>query len=80
MTPVTVDADFLARFHNLKEMLEVRDDQGRVLGYYAPLRSNGSSAYGGVEVPFAEEELARWEREPGGRSLDEILADLGKKS
>jgi hypothetical protein len=30
-------------------------------------------------VPFTAEELDRFEKEPGGRSLAEILADLEKR-
>jgi hypothetical protein len=31
------------------------------------------------EVPFTDEELDRFEQEPGGQSLDEILRGLGER-
>jgi len=41
-----------------------------IIGQRAP------SLYEGVEVPVSEEELDQIEREGGGRSLAEIMADL----
>jgi len=38
------------------------------------------SPYHEIEIPFTTEELKRFQNEPGGRSLAEILADLERPS
>jgi hypothetical protein len=32
-----------------------------------------------IEIPFSDDEIERFRRQPGGRSLDEILRDLEKQ-
>jgi hypothetical protein len=78
MTRVILDEATLAKLHNLREPLELCDEAGRVLGHISP--AVDPSLYRTVQVPFTEEELDRFEQEPGGRSLAEILADLERKS
>ena len=78
MTRVVFDQAMLAKLLNLNGRVEVCDEAGRTVGYFTPVEDR--SLYAGVEVPFTEEELDRFEQEPGGRSLAEILADLGKKA
>lgn len=78
MAKVILDEATLAKLHHLREPLEVCDESGRVLGYVSP--AVDPSLYRTVKVPFTEEELDRFEQEPGGRTLAEILADLERKS
>jgi hypothetical protein len=78
MTEVILDPATLAKFSQLKEAAKVCDESGRILGFYQPVADR--SLYDQVEVPFTDEELDRFEQEPGGRSLAEILADLEKRS
>ncbi len=75
---LTVDPSTLAKFGNLGECLEFRDDAGRTLGFFTPLQDR--SAYVGVEPPASEDELQRREQQEGGRSLNEILTDLDKRA
>jgi hypothetical protein len=73
MTKVILDHDS-SKLENLADRVEVCDRSGRTLGYFVPAVDR--SLYEGLQVPFSDEELDRFEREPGGRSLPEILADL----
>src|SRR2546425_3495040 len=77
MTRVLLDQTTLSLFYNPSEQVEVCDEAGRTLGYFTPVEDR--SLYERVEVPFSEEELDRFEQEPGGRTLAEILADLERK-
>jgi hypothetical protein len=78
MTKLTLDQAMLSKLSHLKEPVEVCDESGHTLGYYTP--ATDSSLYKRVKVPFNEDELDRFEQEPGGRSLAEILADLEKRA
>ena len=78
MTALTLDQATLAKFDNLKERAEIRDESGRTVGYFIPVAER--ALYQSVKVPITEEELDRFEQEPGGRSLAEILADLEKRA
>lgn len=79
MTLVTVDQATRAKLHNLAEMLEFRDENGRVLGYYAPVRQGEHSPYQSAEIPFSEAEVRQLLNQPRGRPLAEILAELEKQ-
>jgi hypothetical protein len=76
MTKIILDGASSAKFADVKDRAEVCDEAGRTLGYFLPVIP--PAAYAGIEVPFTEEELQRFEQEPGGRTLAEILADLEK--
>jgi hypothetical protein len=78
MTKVILDQATLPKFQNVKDRAEICDEAGRTVGYFIPVADR--SLYQTVKVPFTEEELDRFEQEPGGRSLAEILADLEKRS
>jgi len=56
-------------------LVECREPAGRLVGYLHVAGRNQP-----VPVPdFSPEQLAQYEREPGGRSLGEILSDLRKR-
>ncbi len=77
MTKVVLDQAMLGKLHHFKEHLEVCDESGRTVGYVRPATDH--ALYASVKVPFTEEELDHFEREPGGRTLTEIMADLEKQ-
>jgi hypothetical protein len=80
MVRVIVDQATLAKLHNLTEALELSNESGQLLGYYTPAHNRGRPRYDQTNIPsFREEDLKRWEEEPGGRSLAEILSDLEKR-
>ncbi|HEY3967922.1 MAG TPA: hypothetical protein VGM05_25390 [Planctomycetaceae bacterium] len=78
MTKVIVDPTTGAKLALARDPLELCDDSGHVFGHFIPLpEGNGQSL---MEPQVSDEELDRRAREGGGRTLDEILADLGKKA
>ena len=77
MTQIILDPMTEGRFASPVGRVAVCDHKGRALGVFIPVADH--SLYERVSVPFTEEELDRFEREPGGRSLAEILADLERK-
>jgi hypothetical protein len=76
------DSVTLNKLRQINERVEIRDEAGQLVGYFIPLddRSLEASLYQDVEVPFTDEDLDRFEQEPGGYTLDEILKDLEKRS
>jgi hypothetical protein len=78
MTRVILDRATLDKLNGLKQPAELCDEAGRTVGYFRPAVDR--SLYDRVQIPIGEEELQRRERELGGRTLAEILADLEKKA
>lgn len=74
MTRIVLDSSAVDQLGALHELAEVCDASGRIVGYFRP--ATDPSLYRRVKVPFTDAELTRFEEEPGGRSLDEIMRDL----
>lgn len=74
MNIIVVDHETKAKLGGASADVEVRDDSGRLLGYFFPADSR--SLYDQIEIPISDEELDRISKEGGGRPLREILADL----
>ena len=79
MINIILDAELRRKLHDLAGLMEIRDEQGRVVGYVAPVSGNGS-LYADLEVPVTDEEVQRLLQQPRGRPLADILADLDKRS
>jgi hypothetical protein len=72
---ITIDAATAAKLNGTEEPAFLLDESGHLVGYFSPRPTGDIPPY----VPeFSEEDLDRWEAEPGGRSLKEIMADLSK--
>ena len=80
MTRIVLDRATLARLHDLKEGLEFCDESGETLGFFQPAPSRDRSLYATAQVPATEAELNKLEKQPGGRTLAEILADLESRA
>ena len=78
MTRVIVDPLTCAKLINVQNPLELCDDSGHLLGRFIPALD--PSRQGVLEPGISDEELDRREREEGGRSLAEILADLERRA
>jgi hypothetical protein len=76
MSGITIDADTVAKLKSVREMVELRDDAGRIVGHFLP--GPPRDANGQIIVPISEEELERRSQERGGRSLKDIMNDLSK--
>jgi hypothetical protein len=78
MKTVVLDSGLRAKLFDLTHSLELRDETGRVLGYFAPVVSKEPNPDEGLEIPFSEEEIREFMQQTGGRPLADILADLEK--
>jgi hypothetical protein len=76
MTRVTIDADTWAKLLAVREVVQLCDEQGRMVGVFHP--GPPRDANGNVIIPISEEELNRRSQETGGRPLKDILDDLSK--
>ena len=74
MSKMTLDSITANQLRRFKEPVELLDSGGTPLGTFTPFDDKTRSPE--IRIPFTVEELQRFENEPGGRSLDEILADL----
>jgi hypothetical protein len=77
MTRVTIDAATAAKLEQAHDMIELRDESGRVVGHFLPGPQRDRD--GKVIVPLTDEEIEEASRQEGGRSLKEIFDDLSKK-
>lgn len=75
MTQVTIDSATAAKLKDIHEKVELRDEAGRIVGHFMP--GPPRDADGRISSPISDEEWERRVNEPGGRSLPEILSDLG---
>ena len=71
MTRLIVDAAMRDKLRNTTTVLEVCDEAGQTLGHFHPAPPAKRRS------PFSDEEIERFRQEQGGRSLAEILKDLG---
>jgi hypothetical protein len=78
MQKVIVDPATRDRLHNLADHLEFCDESGRTLGHYLPANQYMKLVLASDGCPYTEEELARFQQEPGGRPLAEIWKSLGR--
>ena len=77
MTKVTVDSELWGKLNKLQGPAELCDPSGRTLAYFYPVISSPSED-AAPRSPISDEELERRRQQRGGRSLEEILADLEK--
>jgi hypothetical protein len=77
MTRVTLDSVTVAKLKDFREMVELRDEAGRVVGHFLP--GPPRDANGNIIIPISEKELEEASKESGGRPLKEILDDLSKR-
>lgn len=77
MTQVIIDRDLRARLLGLLEELELRDEDGELIGHFFPARKGAVRLLPSDNCPYTPEELQRMRNESGGKPLEEILARLG---
>ncbi len=79
MTQVQIDQALLQKLGGLKRSVELCGSDGQVLGRFLPEKEYREILYGSVEIPFSEEEIARFRAERGGCTLDEFWKRVGRK-
>ena len=78
MTKVTVDPELRAKLGDLQELVEFRDESGRVVGFFHPVAlSHVASNQASSPISDAEIETARQQK--SGRPLAEVFADLDRQ-
>ena len=75
MTQITLNTGQVQQLDAGQTLVECRDPAGKLVGYLHVAGRNGA----GTVPDISAEQLAEYEREPGGRSLAEILTDLRKR-
>jgi hypothetical protein len=76
---VLVDDEIIGRLGALHEAVELRDDNGRIYGYFHPVAAHAKAVPENFRSPISDEELARRGASPGGRPLADVLRDLAKR-
>ena len=76
MTRVTIDAATAAKLQGVRDVVELRDEAGRIVGHFHP--GPPRDANGNIIVPFSDEEIEELSKQKGGRPLKDILNDLSK--
>jgi hypothetical protein len=75
MTSIVLDSQTAEKLRTAGERIELRDAGGKKLGYFLPSTDPAIKAF---DCPFSDEEIEKFRQERGGRSLQEIMADLRK--
>jgi hypothetical protein len=76
MVKLTLDSETVAKLEGLQHRVQLCDAAGKSLGWFQP--AFNPDEFEGLDPPFSEEELRAANQEEGGRTLDEILADLDR--
>jgi hypothetical protein len=79
MTQLTLDPLLSSRFGSMDSEVELRDERGQLLGYFVPPHLHRELVLAWSRANVTDEELDAARREPGGRSLQEILVDLTQR-
>jgi hypothetical protein len=79
VTKVTIDESLREKLPSLGDELEFCDETGRTIGHFLPAELYRQLIYDSAEPAISDEEAERRFAEPGGRTLQEILADLEKR-
>ena len=78
MTRVIADESLKARFKGFLEPLEIRDEEGRLLGFFQPGVVNDPEVLAWADSVFTEERLERSRRSTVSYTTEEVLEHLRK--
>ncbi|MGQ0633460.1 MAG: hypothetical protein ACT4QC_02525 [Planctomycetaceae bacterium] len=78
MVRLTVDESLQEQLKQLSEQAELCDESGNRLGYYVPEALHHRLLYDWAKAQVSDGELERARQEPGGSSLAEIWARMGR--
>lgn len=76
MTQITIDAATWAKLVAVREVVQLCDEKGRMVGVFHP--GPPRDANGNAIIPISDAEIEEASKQPGGRPLKEILSDLSK--
>ena len=78
MTRVSLDNASAIKFSGQTDLVEVCDESGRRLGFFQPTTDDLRAVYDWANSEITDAELEQAAQEPGGRTLAEIWARLGR--
>jgi hypothetical protein len=76
MSTVLIDAATAARLSEQQGTVEVRTEDGRLVGVFTPQREATDEDYQWARERFSLEEIAQARNEPGGYTTAEVLQHL----
>lgn len=76
MSTVLVDATTAVKLSEANARVEVRTENGKLIGVFTPRREATPEDYAWAHQQFTEEEIEASRKSGPGRPLAEILADL----
>lgn len=76
MTILTVDSGASFQLNTLADLTEIRDESGRVLGYFHPVGTAADAGANAHRSPFTIDELRKRQQQRTGKPLSEVLAKL----
>ncbi len=76
MSTVLIDASTAARLSEPKTTVEVRTEDGKLVGVFTPRREATPEDYEWARQQFTAEEIERARSEPGGYTTAEVLEHL----
>ena len=75
MTRLIVDSAMREKLCNAEPSVEVCDEGGQILGVF--YQASAAPRLSGCRSPFTDEQIQEFRKEKGGRSLVDVLKDLG---
>jgi hypothetical protein len=78
MTRVSIDSSTLSKLQHAKDVVEVCDEAGKIMGYFYPFVEPPRDADGKLICPYTDEEIESLSQQKGGRPLSDILNDLSR--
>jgi hypothetical protein len=80
MTKVTVDSDLRAKLGDMRELVEFRDENGKVVGFFHPVAPIVTAGERQTSSPISDDEIETARKQRTGRLLADIVADLDRQS
>ena len=78
MSTVLIDATTASKLSQSQTTVEVRTEDGKLVGVFTPMREATPEDYEWAKQQFSREEIAKARAETGGYSTAEVLEHLGK--
>jgi hypothetical protein len=77
MTSLTADGDMLAVLSQVKDLAEIRDSSGKVIGFFAPIAIENAKAYANAAAHIDPMEIARQKSlNDKGKNTREVFVHL----
>lgn len=77
MTKLIIDPELRAKLGDLQDLVEFRDESGRVVGFFHPVAPSNGTHQTSSPIPDVEIEIARQQRT--GRPLADVFDDLDRQ-